>query len=331
MRCIEVRENELFIRKGFFPFRAERLIKEGDEIRFGDPVARAVVFDKVTKVPWDRKDQAGGRAALLIGDHVKKGEAIADKVGIFSKPLISPIDGRVISITAAAIYIEEGRIIETINSPFMGKVRTVSCDHYEVEIFGDAIQGVWGNEASAQGSMRLANELQFSEPNTVVAIEGDLDEDDLVEFFESDHNGFVLAGVNASLAPRIIRSKKAVLVLCGFGATSFTPPIRKILANNAGKHAIISARIEDPLHGIFPEIIFPRIQDDPVRATPQILKNKNAVLVCSLTGKTRVGVISKSSQGRVKVSSGIHDHVVEVVFGDGSRAIIPSSHIKKVT
>lgn len=330
MRKVEIRENELFIRKGFFPYHSERLIKEGDEIRFGDPVARTAVFDKITKMPWDSKNAVIGNPSVKIGDKVKKGDVIVEKVGIFSRPLNAPRDGRIISITGSAIYIEEGQKFETISSPFMGKVRSVSGDQYEVEMFGDAIQGSWGNETNAQGLLRLANEHQFSEPNTIIAVEGDLYEEDLIDLFESEHTGFVFAGVNAALTPRIIRSKKAVVLLCGFGATSFTKQIRKLLANNAGKPAIISGRIEDPLHGVFPELIFPRIKDDPARTTPQILKNKNAVLICSLTGQTRVGFITKSSQGRVKVSSGIHDHVVEVVFEDGSREIIPSSQIKKV-
>jgi len=330
VKQIEVRENELFVRKGFFPYHAECLIKEGDELRFGDPIARAIVFDKISKVSWDGQISNSRGASVKIGATVKKGDVLVEKTGVFSRPLNSPCDGRVVSITSSAIYIEEGRLFETFKTPFMGQVRGVNPGYYEVEMFGDAIQGVWGNEANAQGLWRLANIQPYSEPNTLVAVEGELNEDDLLELFDREHEGFVLAGINAALAPRIIHSKKAVVLLCGFGATSFAPPVRRLLANNAGKPAIISGRIEDRLHAVFPEIIFPRSRQLISQKPALIFKDKDLVMVCSLTGTTRIGTISKSSQGRVKLGSGIQDHVVEVLFQDGSREIIPRSQIKKV-
>lgn len=330
MKTIEIRENEIFVRIAFFPSYAEVLIKENEEIRFGDPIAVAAIFEKITKVSWSGDLNGENLPIVKIGDTVKKGEALIGKTGMFSRIVASPCDGRIISITPSAIYIEEGKALSKILSPFTGRIKFVSGNRYEVEMFGDSIQGVWGNEINAQGMLRLANEREILEPNTLVAIEGDLSEDELSEILESDCAGVVFAGVNAALASRIIRSKKAVVLLGGFGATRFSSPARKLLNHNTGRLAILSGRIEDPLLGVFPEIIFPRLQDENNQSKINSNKMKNAALVCSLNGTTRFGVITKSSQNRVKVSSGIQDHVVEVIFEDGSREIIPRSQVKKL-
>lgn len=327
MRNLETHEDETFYRKIFTPVYAEKQVKEGDQIRFGDPVARSIDFDRIHTI--DLNQGAIENLKVKQGDHLTKGDFLTDGVGFFSRRIRAPEDGRVLAITQNKIYIESAKKYTEICSNFSGRVSAIRTDSIEVEIFGDSIQGVWGNNRSSMGFLVLADQTYSEGHQTIYALEELLEKEDLSDLLNDDGEGLILAGINAGLASMIVRSSKAVILISGFGKTEFLAPLRSILKKNENQMAIVNACLSDPQRGLFPEIIFPKA------AIAQAIKqekavHKNAVQVCSMTRKNRYGIMIKRSRDRIKLASGISDHAIEVLYDNGEQEIVPRSHVIRI-
>ena len=324
MRTIEIHENDLFYRRIFLPFYAEKQVKEGDQIHFGDSVARSINFDRIHAIKLNRG--AIEKLKVKQGDVLNKDEFLTNGFGLFSRRIRVPEAGRVIAITHNKIYLESAPKYTEIRSGFTGRVSSISADSIEIEIFGDSIQGFWGNNQSSIGLLKLPDRTFLAGENTIFAIEDTITKEELSDLLNDDSAGIILAGISAALASRIVRSSKAVILVSGFGKSEFLAPIRSILKKNENQMAIVNACLLDPQRGLFPEIIFPKVAGTLTNTQDRAV-HKNAVQVCAITSKDRYGIMLKRSRDRIKLASGITDYAIEVLYDNGEQEIVPRSHV----
>lgn len=91
-----------------------------------------------------------------LGDHLKKGEILAKKEGVFGKIVLkSPINGRlaeVSQVSGEVILVGEDKKV-IVKSPVAGRVRSIGKDEVEIEFEGVVFTGKSGGGKRAFGAI----------------------------------------------------------------------------------------------------------------------------------------------------------------------------------
>ncbi len=140
----------------------ETTVNTGARVSLHDTVARGsspapyVLIDALGFFKLKDPDAIYDLLEVRVGDQVSEGDVIAGHGGRRGKRLIAPVTGRVVEIDQGRIILQElAPFLELeagLNGSVVGVERTRGV---VIEAFGAVLQGVWGNNRRAIGTLRI--------------------------------------------------------------------------------------------------------------------------------------------------------------------------------
>ena len=355
-------------RRRQLPLQGTVLVKEGDQVRSNQPVARAELPGKV--YPLNLANQLGVApdeiTEYLIktnGDSIQKDEVLAENKPLFKwlkTEIRSPITGTVESVstvTGQVLLREPPRVLELLGYVDGTVVEVFPHEGVTVECPCSMVQGIFGIGGETYGEVTVAVEspdqpltpdrLKAEMQGKVVVGGSFLSADTMAKAKEIGVAGLVVGGIHDKdlrallgydLGVAITGSEQVGFTLIlteGFGTIPMAQKTFALLSAHAGAHASISGATQIRAGVIRPEIIIPRKAEqtaETAMAQPERggiqIGDPVRVIRDPLFGK--IGQVSGLPSDLQKIPTESEVRVLEVQFADGSRAVIPRANIEVI-
>jgi hypothetical protein len=277
-----------------------------------------------------------------VGEEVKEKDIIAGPLGLFSRTVRAPCDGRITAIAGGQVFLEmEGPPYE-LRAGLSGVVSELIPDGAVIETTGSLVQGVWGNGqidlglltnlTKTPGDELSAGLLDVSLRGAVVLGGSCLQAEVLKQAAQIPLRGLVLSSLAAELLPIASASPVAIILLEGFGKLPMNLQAYQILTAAEKSEAIVHACRWDRSRGERPEIIIP----SPAGEAPDLQKPGDAGQLTA--GKTvrilrspytaRTGVLLSIRPGLTAFPSGIQVPAGVVKLANEDQVDVPLANLE---
>lgn len=360
-RCIVQRDRRL-------PLEGEVLVEVGDRVGAGDVVARTELPGKVYPVNVANElgvDPAQLRSYLLKqeGERVTEGEVIGRTRGILgffatdSRAIVTSTLESISTVTGIVIFQADPIAVE-IDAYINGKVvEVIQGEGCVVQASATLVQGIFGLGGEVQAELAMAVDA----PDQTLA-PADLDERHAgkivvggayvpLETFrraaELGVRGLVTGGfdydeikdlLGYEIGVAVTGGEKlglSLVVTEGFGRIEMAPATFELLRSKAGQRASLDGATQIRAGVIRPEIVVTHDEEE-VPDAPWVAPEPEGIAV----GDTVRGIRSPwfGRIGRVEslpvdlreLPSETQARVLEVVFADGTRALVPRSNVESI-
>lgn len=343
----QVRPLATFRRSQSLPVAGTILVRQGQRVSVGDPLAEAVVPTRHALVDVTR---ALGLASVKeaeelidrkIGEKLGEKDIIAETGGTFSKVIRTPAPGTILSIQNGVVLIEtEARTVQ-LTAQFPGVVAQIGGNRQIVlEVSGALVQGVWGNGKAGRGPLvnraetpdaALASPgLDMAARGAVVMAGYCVDETVFDLAAHLPVAGLILAGMPARMIEAARTQPYPILLLEGFGTPSINLPAYTLLRTNLNREISINACEADRFTGVRPEaVIALPVDGEPLKDQVDYEAGQQVkVTAYPYCGQT--GTIEKLLPGSTLLPSGLRAAAAQVKFTEESR-IIPLSNLDVIS
>ncbi len=363
---LTVTERTTVRRRRALPLPGNVLVQSGDQVRSDQAVAKAELPGKVYPLNLANQlsiapDEITEYLVKKEGDPVRKDEVLAENKPLikwFKTEIKSPITGTIESIstvTGQVLLREPPRILELLAYIDGTVVEVIPRQGVVVEATSSLVQGIFGIGGETWGELAMAVKVP-EEPMTPALLTADmkgkivvggafLPADTMAKAKELGVAALVVGGIHDKdlrallgydLGVAITGTEQVGFTLIlteGFGAIPMADKTFKLLSAHVGRKASVSGATQIRAGVIRPEIIIPQAKasagvaeqtqregirlGDPVR-----------IIRDPLFGK--IGAVSALPSDLTKIPTESEVRVLEVTFGDGSRAVIPRTNIEVI-
>jgi hypothetical protein len=365
---LTVTEQTVIRRRRLLPIAGTVLVEAGDCVRADQPVARAELPGKV--YPLNLANQLGVAPSEIIeylvkraGDSVQKGETLAENkpfIKWFKTEIPSPITGTLESIstvTGQVLLREPPRILDVLAYIDGVIVETMPRQGVVVETVCSLVQGIFGIGGEAAGVLAVGvaspedaltpDHLKPEMKGTVVVGGSFLSAEAMSKAREIGVAGLVVGGIHDKdlrallgydLGVAITGTEQVGFTLIlteGFGTIPMAQKTFKLLSAHAGEPASISGATQIRAGVIRPEIIIPK-KAGAARMSAAELPPREGIRVGDLVRIIRdplfgkIGQVSALPPDLQKIPTESEVRVLEVQFGDGSKAVIPRTNVEVI-
>ncbi len=365
---LTVTERTVVRRRRLLPLVGTVLVNNGDAVLADQPVARAELPGKV--YPINLANQLGVAPNEITdylvkkaGDRVQKDEILAENkpfIKWFKTEIPSPVTGTLesLSVVTGQVLLREpprildvrayvdGTIVEIL--PRQGVVVETTCSLVQ-GIFG--IGGETGGElvmgVTAPTDALTPNHLKPEMKDKVVVGGAFLSAETMSRAKEVGVAGLVVGGIHDKdlrallgydLGVAITGTEQVGFTLIlteGFGTIPMAQKTFKLLSAHAGEQASISGATQIRAGVIRPEIIIPRKAGSAAESGTVVSQREGIrvgdpvrIIRDPLFGK--IGQVSALPSDLQKIPTESEVRVLEVQFGDGSRAVIPRTNVEVI-
>lgn len=296
-----------------------------------------------------------------VGDHVKKGEIIAQYnflFGLFKRSLESPINGTIetISNSTGQVILRKEDIPVNVDAYIPGKVTKVNENEgVIITTNGAFMQGIFGIGGERRGTLRLvidspdgtvtANDIKPDDKDKILVGGGLLTLDALKKAVELGVAGIVVGGIDSGDLMDFMGTGVGVaitgeedygitlIVTEGFGKMAMHMKTHSIFKKHDGMRASINGATQIRAGVIRPEIVIPHDEQETevsedqeqvgmVPGTPlRIIREPYFGKICTLV---RLPVDLQ------KVDSGSKVRVLEAKLDDGTLVIVPRANVEMI-
>jgi hypothetical protein len=282
--------------------------------------------------------KADGLIQCHIGEHLTTQQTIAQKPGMFSKPIRSPKDGRVVAVGGGQVLLEVGNTIYELHASIPGIItRLIPERGVEVTASGTLVQGVWGNDRMDFGMMLPAP--QFNSPGDVlnpdqldISLRGSIllaghcsDPQALKVAGELPIRGLILGSFSPDLLPLAMKVRYPIVVTDGFGHHPMNPLAFKLLISNNKREVSLTSTPYNPYTGARPEIIIPLPVSQPLPLVPDSVEFSSGqhVRLRRNPNMFEVGTVTNILPGLTNFPSGLWVLAADVQLESGQKVVVP--------
>jgi hypothetical protein len=363
---LKVTEEILITKKRILPLKGDVLVKVGDKVKPDMVVARTLLPGNVE--PFNVANILGIPPEDIMyhmlrkeGERVKRGEVIAKSksfFGLFSSECKSKAEGMVESISSVTgqVLIRGNPIPVEIKAYLEGEVMEVyEREGVAVSTWGSFIQGIFGIGGETHGEIKvvtknnteiLTDKLIDKDCKDKVVVGGSLVTADAIKKAISvGAKGIVVGGfsdkdlrdfLGYDLGVAITGSEELGITLViteGFGQINMAEKTFNLLKSKEGEMACINGATQIRAGVIRPEVVIPFKED--VHRKEKKEKFENIGLTIGYPIRVirepyfgRLGKVSALPPTLQKLESESTARVLEVVFEDGTKAIIPRANVE---
>jgi hypothetical protein len=330
-------------RTRLLPFPGRVLVKAGQKVNAAEVIAETHLPNKHHLLDVRRAFGVKGAIADTLitrqkGEHLQKGDIVAETGKVFSRVIRAPIDGSIVAISNGQILIETSDAPLQLQAAMPGVIREVIQEQGAViEVNGVLLQGIWGNGKIDFGLLHL-HSTNPEAPLTMDDIDPILrgavlaggycgDPASLQALADSSLRGLILSSIHPDLIGLVGRMKFPVIVLEGFNRQPFNPAAFNLLITNEKKDVSLNAAAWNQINGERPEIIIP-LPDSGMLATeydevaPGLTVRIQGAPYANLIG-TVLEVYPQST-----LPSGLRCQAAEVRLADKERVLVPISNLE---
>jgi hypothetical protein len=355
-------------RRRLLPLPGTIVVKTGESVRSNQPVARAELPGKVYPInlanqlsiaPNEIKDYLVKKE----GDLVQKEEILAENKPLikwFKTEIKSPVTGRIESlstVTGQVLLREPPRVLDLLAYIDGTVVDVIPQQGVVVEATCSLVQGIFGIGGETYGELVMAvaspNEplsplhVTAEMKGKIVVCGSFLSAETMAKAKEMGVAGLVVGGIHDKdlrallgydLGVAITGTEQVGFTLIlteGFGTIPMAAKTFTLLSAHAGQYASISGATQIRAGVIRPEIIIPQ-KTDQVATIAGACAERGGIQIGDpvriirdpLFGK--IGQVSALPSDLQKIPTESEVRVLEVMFADGTRAVIPRTNIEVI-
>lgn len=308
-------------RTRLFSGKGDILVKVGQKVDALDTVAEYIPEEKYQIVNIKKElgflnmEDARRSINVKVGDRLKKGDLIAKSSGFFSKSILADTDSEVINIIGSQIIfrlIQKPKpIVAGFDSiiteilPFQGVV---------LETNGALIQGVWGNQKAATGTLvvRMNDVHEELTPEKIdvtfrgsILMGGYCKQKEVIQAAEElNLKGLILSSMSASLISAAMNCTIPILLIEGFGTIPMNQRAYELIKSNEGNLASINT-IYSQKNDERPEIIIQLSVDDSPSSEVSVLQKGSVVRINSGANQGKAAILRKINESKSNLPNGI--------------------------
>ncbi|HEX8680726.1 MAG TPA: hypothetical protein VF707_00330 [Ardenticatenaceae bacterium] len=288
---------------------------------------------------------APGRVADLllvpVGETVAEGQPLARKSGLFSRTIVSPVDGMVTLVDGRGRLLLRGHTERReLRALMHGQVVGVVPERgVEIEAHGALVQGAWGNGQESAGLIRLmvshagesvaVERINVGMQGSILIAGATLDEAALANAHDAEVRGLVAASMEARLVPLAQQLPFPILLTEGFGQYPFCPPVFEVLQRLNNREATLNACFE-PGSRTRPELFVPlQGQGAPV-ASPGPLSSGDRVRLLAEPYLGQIGTVEAGESTLHALPSGLLATACTVRLDSGATLSIPFTNLERL-
>ncbi len=327
----------------------ETTVNTGTRVSMHDPIARGsspapyVLIDALGYFKLKDPDAIYDLLEVRVGDQVNEGDVIAGRGGRRGKRLFAPVAGRIVEIDQGRIIMQEFAPFLELEAGLNGSVVGVQKDRgVVIEAFGAVLQGVWGNNQRAIGTLRLEPsegmeniygdviDAQFR--GALVITRRPLRRTTLRVIEDQSLSGVIAPSIEPELIEAVLQMNAAIVLTEGFGSERMSTVVAQFLDEMNGRQAMLDAVLPAPLETRRPEVIIGVPLEPGERPPPP---NLNLSLRLGMDVRlTRgnfggmIGHVIGLPNDPVSLDNGLRTACAQVEFVTGESAFVPLANIE---
>ena len=247
----------------------------GQEVDPTDVIARAgrprhlLVVD-LTKKLQVTATEANRLALKTPGEPIQQGEPVAERrSGWFgNRRIMSPVDGRVLDVTAGRMIIQPNPELYEMRAMMTGTVSSILLNIGAIiETPGAMIQGVWGSGKEGYGALKLGvsdpaetlkgTQLEIGFHGAILVCGATLDLELLERAQELQVRGLIVGAIPPELQSAVQRQILPVVATEGLGRIPIAASLFNLLKTNEGRETMLFANAGGRWTATRPEILIP--------------------------------------------------------------------------
>jgi hypothetical protein len=330
-------------RTRLLPFPGRVLVKAGQKVNAAEVIAETHLPNKHHLLDVRRAFGVSGIIADSLitrqkGEHLLKGDVVAETGKVFSRVIRAPVDGSIVAISNGQILIEASDAPLQLQAAMPGVIREVIQEQGAVvEVNGVLLQGIWGNGKIDFGLLHLHSTnpeapLMIEEIDPILrggVLAGGYcgDSASLQALADSSLRGLILSSIHPDLISLVGKMKFPVIILEGFNRQPFNPAAFNLLISNEKKDVSLNAAAWNQINGERPEIIIP-LPDSGMLATeydevaPGLTVRIQGAPYANLIG-TVLEVYPQTT-----LPNGLRCQAAEIRLADKERVLVPISNLE---
>jgi hypothetical protein len=260
-------------RTRLLPFPGRVLVKTGQKVNAAEIIAETHLPNRHHLLDVRKAFGVNGATADTLitrqkGEHLQKGDVVAETGRVFSRVLRTPVDGTIVAISNGQVLIETTDKPLQLLAAMPGVIREVIQERGAVvEVNGVILQGMWGNGRVDFGLLQL-HSTNPEAPLTIEEVDPILrgavlaggycgDAQILKTLADSSLRGLILSSLHPDLVDLASGLSFPVIVLEGFSRQPYNPAAFNLLITNEKKDISVNAAVWDQVAGERPEAIIP--------------------------------------------------------------------------
>lgn len=332
-------------RTRLLPFPGRVLVKTGQKVNAAEVIAETHLPNKhylldVRRAFGINAVMADSLITRQKGEHLQKGDIVAETGKMFSRVLRSPVDGAIVAISNGQVLVEASDAPLPLQAAMPGVIREVVAERGAVvEVNGVLFQGVWGNDQVDFGLLQLHStnpEAPFMIEELDPIMRGAVlaggycgDAETLRLLVDSNLRGLILSSIHPDLIPLAAELKFPVIILEGFNRQPFNPAAFNLLITNEKKDISLNAVSWNQISGERPEAIIP-LPDSGMLATEfDEIAPGLTVRIQGTPYANLVGTVLEVNQ-QIVLPNGLHCLAAEIRLPDKERVLVPLSNLEVI-
>lgn len=277
---------------------------------------------------------------VAVGDFVSATQPLAIKG---RRRLVSPIVGRVAAIDSGRIVVQQSAGTVDLEAGLNGQVVEVRKGRGVVmETFGAVLQGVWGNNRRAIGTIRTEppnglenideDVMNMQYHGALIVTRRSINETMLESFVKQGFAGLIAPSMETDMINDVVNMRAAVLLTDGFGSQRMNMPTYQFLDELDGKQATLDAIMPAPLEPRRPELLV-NVPLAPHERPSAPLINLSlqvgmTVRVVRGDGSVSFGEVISLPKSPVMLDNGLRVRCAQVELATGEKLFSPLANIE---
>lgn len=270
------------------------------------------------------------------GDRIEEGQTLAIKSR--GKRLLSPITGTIVYVGDGKIILQQTPGVVEVEAGMNGMVvEIVTNRSVTVEAYGGVLQGMWGNNRRAVGTLSIEpregvekirrDAMDIELRGAIIVTRQPVRKSTLAVMEEQNFRGLIAPSMEASLVDDVLKLQRPVLLTEGFGSMRMNTTTINFLIDMQGKQVTLDAVLPEPLEPRLPEVVInvPLTGNNrpaPPNTTQPLRRGDNVRLRSGVTGK-----VSDLPKTPILLDNGLRMMCAHVELAGGEKVTVPLANI----
>ena len=278
-----------------------------------------------------------------MGDRVNKGDVIAGPVGVLSRVVHAPQDGKIVAIGEGQVLMELDSPAYQLRAGLAGTVVDLVPERGAViETTGVLVQGVWGNDQADKSLLSVlshspedgltAAQLDVSQRGAVVLSGVCPNEAALQAAIDLPLRGLILGSMPSRLIPLAFKAPFPIILIEGFGRMPMNQVAYTLLSTNEQREVIVNSLACDRASGLRPEVVIPLPTGSPIPPPPETetFAPGQTVLIRRGGNAGQAGTLVSVKSEKTLFPSGVRASAGVVNLENGEHVTIPLANLEVI-
>jgi hypothetical protein len=320
-------------------------VRTGSRVSLRDVVVRGqepAPYVMLNAIEFFRLRPNADVASLLevaIGDLVGEGQVIAQRG---RRKMLSPIDGYVRRVDQGRIIMQEAPTPIDLEAGLNGTVVEIRKGRgVVIETYGAVLQGVWGNDRRAIGTLRpepraglesfLFDSIDTQYRGAIVFTRRPLNASALALIEEQGFAGVIAPSMEVDLLDMAMEASTALLLTEGFGSQRMSNANSAFLESFDGRQATMDALLPEPMEVRRPEVIInvPLTDERPPAPNVNLALQPGLTVRLTRSGSQGVtGTVVDLPKTPILLENGLQVFCAQVEINTGEKLMVPLANLE---